>query len=610
MKISLLSTAWVLSALSALCIAGEPTELDPVVVTATRTAETADQTLASVTVIDRADIERMQARSVPDALRGIPGLSISNSGGRGQPTTFFLRGTDSDHVLVLIDGVKVGSPTLGPAPFQDYPIDQIERIEVVRGPRSSLYGSEAIGGVIQIFTRKGGGPLTPRVSLGGGSYRTFNGSFGLAGGGNEGWFDAGVRYEDSGGFNACNGEPAVAGCFVFEPDHDGYRNVAGHARAGYRLGDGATVDVHWMRSNTDTEFDGTEFGGNESSTVQQVLGAKASLYPLKDWNLTLAGGRSWDQLDVSYQGSFLDRFDTTRDTLSWQNDVSLGNNHVLTAGIDYQHDRVDSTVDYTEDSRSNTGVFGQYQAGVGNHLVKASLRHDHNEQFGGHTSGEGSWGYTLANGLRVTASYGTAFKAPTFNDLYFPFFGNPNLDPETSRSAELGVAGEWGVAQWSVNVYQTDIDDLIAFDATAQAAANIDSARIRGLEAVGSTRIASWDLSANLTLLDPKNRSSGPTKGNLLPRRPEQSFRLDLDRTFGHFLVGGTLLAAGRRFDDFANEIRLDPYAVVDLRAEYDLTKSLRLQGRVENLFDEDYETAAYYNQPGRSLYLTLRYQP
>jgi vitamin B12 transporter len=588
----------------------DATEIDPVIVTATRTAQTADETLSSVTVITREEIERKQARSVMDALRGIPGFSASNTGGRGQPTTFFLRGTDSDHVLVLVDGVKIGSPTLGPAPFQDLPINQIERIEIVRGPRSSLYGSEAIGGVIQIFTRKGGGPLTPRVSAEVGTYKTAAGSVGLSGGGERGWFDAAVSFEDSEGFNACNGEPFVAGCFVYEPDRDGFRNASGHARAGYRFGDLGEVDLHWLRSETDTEFDGSLFGGNESSTIQQVAGAKVSLSPLPSWDLTLSGGRSWDQLDVFYDGAFLDTFDTTRDTLSWQNDVSFGDDHVLTAGVDYQNDQVDGTVDYAVSSRNNTGVFGQYQGGYGRHLVKASLRYDDNEQFGGHRSGDAAWGYRLDNGLRLSASYGTAFKAPTFNDLYYPFFGNPNLDPETSESAEIGVSGGFSAGNWSLNLYQTDIDDLIAFDATVQKPANIDRARIRGLEAVVSSHLAGWDVDANLTWLDPVNRSDGPNNGNLLPRRPEQSFRLDLDRDFGNIRAGGSLFVAGRGYDDLANRIRLDAYALVDLRAEYDFSESLRVQGRIENLLDQEYETAAYYNQPGRGLYLTLRYQP
>ncbi|MEA3278376.1 MAG: TonB-dependent vitamin B12 receptor [Pseudomonadota bacterium] len=588
----------------------DTTELNPIIVTATRTAQTADETLASVTVVTREEIERRQARSVPDALRGIPGLAIANSGGRGQPTSFFLRGSNADHVLVLIDGVKVGSATLGLTPFQDLPIDQVERIEVVRGPRSSLYGSEAIGGVIQIFTRKGGGPLRPRLTVGGGTYKTVNASLGLSGGGDNGWFDASVRFEDTEGFNACNGEPFVGGCFTIEPDKDGYRNVAGNARAGYRFGDFGEVDITWLRSENDTEFDGTLFSGNESKSVQQVLGGKASLFPVENWNLILSAGRSWDESDIFFNGDFLDRFETKRDTLSWQNDLYLGDDHILTAGIDYEDDRVDGTVDYTVDSRSDTGIFGQYQGGFGGHEVKASLRQDDNEQFGSHTTGDAAWGYSLENGLRLTASYGTAFRAPTFNQLYFPFFGNADLDPEQSRSAELGISGTLDIGRWSLNIYQTDIDDLIAFDAFAQSAANINTARIRGAEAVGTARIAGWDLNANLTLLDPQNRSSGPDKGNLLPRRPQQTFRLDLDRGFGKIRAGGTLFVSGRRYDDLANNVRLDGFALVDLRAEYDFSTSLRLQGRIENLFDEDYETAAYYNQAGRSFYLTLRYTP
>jgi vitamin B12 transporter len=590
--------------------AESPTELDAVIVTATRTAQTVDETLASVTVVDRAEIERRQARSIDDALRGVPGVAIANTGGRGQPTTLFLRGTDSDHVLVLVDGVKVGSATLGIAPFQDIPIDQVERIEVVRGPRSSLYGSEAIGGVIQIFTRRGGGPLRPRFSVGAGSERSANASLGLSGGGEQGWFDLSGRFEATEGFDACRGEPLVGGCFTFEPDKDGYRNLAGNARAGYRFGDLGEVDLRFLRSESDTDFDGTLFSGNESRTVQQVAGASASLYPLPYWKLGLNAGRSWDELDVFYQGELLDQFDTRRDNLSWQNDLSIGEGQTLTLGIDYQRDQVDSSLDYERTSRSNTGVFGQYLGELQGHRVQLSVRHDDNQQFGGETTGSLAWGYTLDTGLRLTASYGTAFKAPTFNDLYFPFFGNPDLDPETSWSGELGISGEtWGT-RWSVNLYQTEIDDLIAFDANVLRPENIDSARIRGLEAVAATEVAGWQLNANLTLLDPENRSSGPNQGNRLPRRPEQSLRLDIDRGFGAIRAGASLSGYGRAYDDLANRDRLEGYALIDLRAEYAFSRSLRIQGRIDNLLDEDYETAAFYNQPGRRFFVTLRYEP
>jgi vitamin B12 transporter len=596
----------------------DPIELSTVVVTATRTAQTADETLAPVSVVTREDIEREQVRSVPDALRGLPGVTFSNSGGPGKLTSVALRGTNTSHVLVLVDGVRIGSATAGITSLETLPIAQIERIEVVRGPRSSLYGSEAIGGVIQIFTRKGGGPLRPRVSVGTGSYDTVNGAIGLAGGGDRGWLDASLSFEDTEGFDACRGEPLVGGCFTIEPDSDGYRNVAGSLRAGYRFGQG-DVGVHWLRSESDGEFDGTL--QNESSGVQQVLGARASLSPLAQWDLKLSAGRSWDELDAFLDGTFASRFETIRDSLSWQNDLYLGDAHVVTLGTDYLKDSVDGTDEFTVSSRDNWGLFGQYQGDFGAHRVTASLRYDENDQFGGHTTGDAAWGFGFAGGLRLILSYGTAFKAPSFNDLYFPFFdfgfgfgysGNPDLDPETSESLEVGLSGPLPTGRWSVNLYQTDLDDLIAIDASRMVSmpVNVDEARIRGVEAVADVAVLGWDLSAALTLLDPENRSSGPEEGNLLVRRPEQTFRLALDRDFGRYSLGAGLVGAGRSYDDIANEVRLDGYALVDLRVAYRFTEGLRLEGRLENLFDEHYETVAYYNQPGRGIYLTLRYEP
>lgn len=586
------------------------TDLDPIIVTATRTAQTADETLASVTVITREKIERQQASSVQDVLRGVPGLAIANTGGHGKATSVFLRGTESDHVLVLIDGVKVGSATLGTTAFQHIPVEQIERIEIVRGPRSSLYGSEAIGGVIQIFTRKGGGALRPFFSIGGGSHQTYSASAGVSGGGERGWFNVSASGIDTGGFNACDGRPPPggAGCFTYEPDKDGYRNLSGSLRAGYRFDNGLEMDVRALRAEGKNEFDGRSV--NESESVQQILGGTLRFSPADIWQITLTAGRSRDESDNFKDGAFRSRFDTERDTLSFQNDLSFAPDHLLTVGADYQDDRIDSTTAYAVTSRDNTGLFTQYQGRFGAHDVQLSLRRDDNEQFGNRNTGGAAWGYAPSESLRLTASHGTAFKAPTFNELYFPGFGNANLRPEESRSFELGLGGKavWG--RWSLNAYETRVDDLIAFDAATWAPANIDQARIRGLEAVLGTQLGGWDLNTNLTLLDPENRSVGANDGNVLPRRARQSLRLDADRDFGRYRLGATLLAAGKRYDDLANTRALGGYATIDLRAEVALAKDWRVQARVENLFDKDYQTAAFYNQPGRGLYLTLRYQP
>jgi vitamin B12 transporter len=514
---------------------------------------------------------------------------------------------------VLIDGIKVGSATLGSVPWQNIPVAQIDRVEVVRGPRSSLYGSEAIGGVVQIFTRRGQrGPLTPRLSLGAGSNNTIRASGGLSAGNEHGWFDASLGLEQTEGFDACNGEPFVGGCFVDEPDRDGYTNHFGGFNGGLRITDRLLVDADLLRSEGEAEYDGNAFAGNEIETVLQVARVRVTAEPVSAWTSVVEVGRSWDDSTVFFDDDLLNRFDTRRDQLGWQNDIRLAPGQQLTLGIDYRRDEITTEPTFTEDARENTGVYGQYLGRLGGLDLQLSLRQDDDSQFGGHGTGNAAIGYSLDNGLRLTASYGTAFKAPTFNELYFPGFGNPELGPEQAWSAELGLSGPHPWGQWAANLYQTDVDDLIATTLVGSLyrPENVDRARIRGLELWTTADVAGWVLDANLTLLDPRNESDGPNDGNLLARRPEQTFRLDADRQFGRIGVGGSVVVAGRRFDDAANRHRLDGFTLLDLRANYAFNDSLRLQARVENLLDEDYETVAYYNQPGRTLFVTLLYQP
>jgi len=585
-------------------------ELDPIFITATRTAQTASETLASVTTITRKDIERQQAQSVQDVLRGVPGVSISNNGGLGKNTSLFLRGTESDHVLVLIDGIKVGSATSGTTAFQDIPVEQIERIEIVRGPRSSLYGSEAIGGVIQIFTRKGGGASKPSFSIGAGSYGTYKATAGLSGGGERGWYNLNASGTDTEGFNACDGKPApdAAGCRTIEPDKDGYTNLSGSLRAGYRFENGSEMDVHALQASSDNEFDASSY--NESETLQQVLGGSLRFSPLEIWQLSLTAGRSRDEYEDFKDSVFKTRITTRRDSLSWQNDLTITDRHTFVFGLDYQEDTVGGTTAYAVTSRDNKGLFAQYQGNFGKQDLELSVRRDDNEQFDEHTTSGAAWAYALAEDLRLTISYGTAFKAPTFNELYWPGYGNPDLQPEESSSTELGLTGKIGSDRWSLHAYETNIDNLIAYDASIFAPSNISKVQIRGLETSLSTNLGGWDINTSLTLLNPENRANDANNGNLLPRRARQSFRFDADYQSDRYIIGLTLLAEGKRYDDLANTRELAGYGTVDLRTEYALAKAWQLQARIGNLLDKDYETASYYNQPGRNLFVTLRYQP
>lgn len=615
---------------SSVVLADTANTLSPVVVTATRTAQTADETLASVTVITREEIERKQLQTVTELLQQTPGVVIGNSGGRGKATSVFLRGTNSDQVLVLIDGVKVGSATLGTTAFEHLALDQIERVEIVRGPRSSLYGSEAIGGVIQFFTRKGGDGFKPRISVGAGSHDSRELAMGASGGNDDAWYNLSLSEFKTDGFNA-----SLPGSFGHDPDDDGYENRSYALRGGYRFSGRAQGELSWTRNEGENEYDGfidddenfiSDYSDYVSHADLETLSAKLELTPTDAWLLNLTLGRSRDESAVFGDGLYQSRIDSERDTLSLVSEHALGTANQFSWGVDVQEDEVDSSVAYTKTSRDNVGVFGLYQLFIGRHDLAFSLRHDDNEQFGSENTGSVAWGVALSNDLRLTASYGTAFKAPTLNDLYWPeeggsyifdgtlysysTAGNPDLSPEESETWELGLSGEHRGIIWSANVYQTDVDDLIAWDdvnpsftADDYRPVNVNEARIRGLELIASTRLAGWDLSTSLDLMDPKDLEDD----TVLNRRARKVFNVSADRQFGHFALGTSLRAVGKRPD---GDERLGGYTKVDLRAGYQLAQDWTLKGRIENLLDESYQTVADFRQDGRTYWVSLHYAP
>ena len=613
-SLSLLAAAVAL-ALPFAAQAQDATELDEVVVTGTRTDIPLQDSLVPAQVITREDIERSQARSLVDVLKGRAGVGFSNQGGLGKLTTLNLRGTESDQVLVLVDGIRIGSATAGLASFQDLPVDQIERIEIVRGPRSSLYGSEAIGGVIQIFTRRGGQGLSRELRIGGGSHNLREASGGFAYGGERGWIGANAAYQETDGINACRGSGTLfQGCFTDEPDDDGYRNVSLNVRGGYRFTDTLTLEGHALNADAFNEFDGSSFSGNEADNVQRVLGGKLTWKPSTRATLSTQFGRASDESDNHFANAatdtrtYVSTFDTRRDNASLQGDFAIGEQHLLTAGADWLRDEITSTTPFTVDTRDNTGVFVEYQGRFGAHRLQASVRNDDNEQFGSHATGTLGWGMDLARGFKLTASAGTGFKAPTFNDLYYPGFSNPDLEPEESRSLNLGVAQYGDGWNWTFNVYDTRVDELIGYDSSFNIV-NIEEARIRGAELTGAVTLAGIDISAELSHTDPRNRTAGVTHDNLLPRRARNTARVDLDRAFGDFRVGLTANGASHRYDNVANSVRLAGYGTLDLRLEYAITDTWSVQARASNVFDRQYETIAWYNQPGREYGLSLRYR-
>jgi vitamin B12 transporter len=593
-------------------------QLQDQLITASRTAQTVEQSLAAVTVFDRAQIEQSQASSVPELLQKVPGVSLTNNGGPGKSTSVFIRGSNANHILVLIDGIKVGSVTSGSAAFQDLPIELIERIEVVRGPRSSLYGSEAIGGVIQIFTRRGQGQgAKPFFSAGVGSHNSYNGSAGISGGNGAGWYSLGVSSNDTDGINV-----KARDASGYEPDRDGYRNLSASLRGGYRFASGLELDANLLQAKSHNDYDsvnrrGTAGFGAHSDGLSKVAGLRARFAPLEPWQVSLQAGRSEDKSDAFTDGQFSSRFDSRRDSLSWQNELSLGEGHALVLGLDHQRDQVSGSTAYAEDSRDNMGHFVQYLGNAGRHDWQLALRRDDDQQFGRQHTGSLAYGFAWSEALRSTLSYGTAFKAPTFNQLYFPGFGNPDLQAETSKSLELGLNGRHAWGHWALNAYRSQIDNLIStvrVNGQSQAQ-GVDTARIRGVELVLGSALLGWDWQANYSLMSTENRSKRlapdgqPFYGRELNRRPGQMLNLDIDRRFADLSLGASLHVQESTYDDLANQVELDGFVTLDLRAEYRLSPQWRLQGRVSNLLDAQYQTADGFNQMGRALQLSLRYQ-
>lgn len=600
--------ACAIPAVSLHALAADRPGQDLVVVTAARLPQPLDAALSSVTVIRRADIERAQARTLDELLGGIEGISLAGGGGLGKVTSVFVRGAESDHTLWLVDGVRIGSATTGTPALQDLPLDTIERIEIVRGPRSSLYGADAIGGVVQIFTRRGS-DARPSLRLTGGSNGTLQASAAVGFGDERAWTDLQATRLQTDGINACLGLPFPpgGGCFTSEPDDDAYRNTAVNLRAGLRLGDAVVAEAFVQRAEGSTEFDGSFT--NEADIVNQVAGVKFTATPTPRWSTTLQAGRSWDEADSFLEGAPAGVFDTRRDSVTWQNEFDAGGAGRVVAGVDWLEDRVASDTRFLVDSRRNLATFAQFATRLGRHDLEIAARLDDNEQFGSNVTGSLGWGMGLASGLRAYASVGNAFKAPTFNELYFPFFGNPELEPERAVSVELGLKQTTAWGRWTLAAFASNVDDLIAFDSQRFLPVNLAQATLRGLDGSLAWQGGPWSLEQSVTLLDARDRSRASTRDNELARRPRVSGRTTLGWNAAAVGLAASVQYAGRRYDDLANSRRLGSYAVVDLTGSWRASRTVELQLRVANVADRRYETAWLYPALGREVMLSVRYR-
>lgn len=564
-------------------------ELPSMLITSARQAEPRAQATAANTVFTRADIERLQARSVPELLRRIPGVQVSSAGGL---PSLSLRGTGTAQTLVLVDGQRIASATSGFARLDYLAIDNIERVEVIRGPRSSLYGADAIGGLIQIFTRGGKPGINPEVRLAAGSDQTFQRSLSLAAGTEQTRVHLGASLEERDGFDITRDNRGA------DQDNDGQRNKALHLKLDHQF------DANWkgglslndQRGKNEYD-DAYEF---EPGTPQDEF--RVSSYSgyldgrLTDiWNSRLELGRSFDRnraVGSNYNDGLLE---TTRHSAAWINRVQLSERQQLSLGSDWYEDRLDATTTYQEDSRDNLAFFAQHSF-QGEHFgTELGLRHDDNQQFGSHNSWNAAFSLPVGQSQRWILSYGEGFRAPTFTDLYAPpaWGPNPDLKPETSKTYELQWRGEFDETQLEAALYRTDLEYMIAWGGTRME--NVSQARINGFEASAARELLGWQASLGVSIIDPRDRDSGHT----LARRAKRTLSIDLDRTFGALSAGAGWHVSSARYDTIANTRELSGYGIFDLRAAWQSHPELRWEAKVNNLFDRDYALATYARSQG-----------
>ena len=579
------------------------TSVPPLFVTASRSGQPLTDLLADVTLIGPEEIARAGPGGLTALLQRQPGIELVTNGGPGSTSGVFIRGANTAQTLVLVDGLRVSSSTTGTTPLEAIPLDQIDHIEILRGAASSLYGADAVGGVIQIFTRRGGGAFAANAGAGYGTYNTSSVYGGVSGNGGDGaWryaLQAGHRQSD--GFNAIFNPKN----FSYNPDRDGYRNDNVSGSLSFRFAPEQEISAQAFRSRLNARFDaGPGFDDRTVTTVESYSIASRNRLTAF-WTSDLSAAETRDDSN-SVTGFGPSRFLTRQRLYSWQNELMPGYGR-LTVLAERREERIDSDTAFDVTSRNTNSVAGIYQLHDGPQLAQASLRRDDSSQFGARTTGTIAYGYAFAAGLRATASFGTAFKAPTFNDLYFPGFSNPELRPETARNAELALRYSGDALSAGLVAYRNRVRDLIAFECDANfncAPQNVANATLEGVTAELGGHVGEFSAKGSLDLQKPTDDSNG----FLLPRRARRHTAFSLMRDTGPLRVGAEVVASSARFDDAANTRRMGGYALLNLTAEYRFGNRWTIFARLDNALDKHYELAADFNTAGANAFVGVRW--
>lgn len=579
-----------------------------VLVTANRQAQAVSDVLIDHEIISAEEIAGSSHRSIAELLQKQRGIEISSNGGIGNVASVFLRGTNNQQTLVLIDGVRVGSSTNGGATWSTIPLSQIDHIEIVYGPLSSLYGADAVGGVIQIFTKQGSTYLEPTLALGVGSHRNRTEEAGISGSGNNLRFALRVAHESSDGFSAS--KPS-SGQYTYNPDDDGYRRHSASGNLAWSITKGHEIGVRFLHSRLKSQFDagsGYDDRNDEQLETAAVYG-KHAVNP--QWQTQWQFSRSTDKSrsDASYGASY---FDTTQDYALWQNDITLGNN-LLQLVLEHRSEQVDSdTVELARKRNTNSQALA-YQLHHDAHSFIFSVRHDDSSQYHGKVTGSVAYGYRIDPRWRVRTSLGTSFRAPTFSDLYYPGFGLSSNRPERGRNAEIGLHYNGGQQTASLTYYHNRITDLLVYasvcpvlviNGSGSCVANIDKAVLSGFTLAVGSHWGSWSMKGTLDWQDARD----DTTHKRLARRANQHGNVALEYTQTKWRAGVETTFSDRRFDDSANRNRLGGYGVVNLYASIAVAQNWSVLARWNNVASKDYELAKGYATDRANGFIGVRY--
>ena len=579
-------------------------ELPTVVVTANRVAQPLTDVLADVTLIDEPQIRRSGAVNIADLLQRQHGLELARNGGPGATTSLFMRGAENRFTAVYIDGIRVDTQATAGAPWEAIALGQVERIEIVRGPAAAVYGSDAIAGVVQIFTKKGDGPFSPYVGVGIGSNATRKAEAGFSGKSGAVDYALGLSRDISRGFDSRPGT---------NPDRDGWANTSVSGRLGLQLNEKHRLEASGTHVDMKSQYDGFTPGQDDRAHNRlSTLGAAWAAQWNSAYSTRLSVSESRQRIDLSPD---LYRTETTLRNYLLQNEWRRGG-HLLTAALERREDRLanpalnpwDTAIDR---SRHQNGVALGYGYTAGAHTLQLNLRHDRDSEFGGQTTGGVAYGYGFAPGWRVTAAVGTAFRVPT---LYQRFSENglASLQPEKGRNVELGLHWAQGSSRFGVAAWRNKVRNLITFGAAGPCGSpygcyeNAGSADLQGVTISGAHRLAGVNLGGALDLQNPRDDATG----QLLARRAKRVLKLHADTRVGEWTVGTEWMASSRRYDDAANTRVLGGYGVVNLYASTALARDWQLLARIDNVGDKDYQLARGYATPGRSFYVGMRWTP